>query len=262
LELPEVAAFQTGSNVWEAYDEWPPQEGIESRNLYLHGEGRLSFDAPTVARQDAYDEYVSDPDSPVPFRHRPIRYPTGWGTWQAENQRFVHGRPDVLSWESEPLKHDLSITGDAVAHLFASTTGTGADWIVKLIDVYPDDHPNPDLRGYQSMVAGEVFRARFRNDFRVPEPVVANQVTAYDINLRDRNHRFLAGHRIMVQIQSTWFPIIDRNPQTWVPNIFEAREEDFQKATHRVHRSARYPTHITLPVNIGRPTQLPTSGSR
>ena len=162
----------------------------------------------------------------------------------------MHGRPDVLSWESEPLEEDLSITGDAVAHLFASTTGTSADWVVKLIDIYPDDHPDEALRGYQYMVAGEVFRARFRNSFERPEPLTAGEVTPYEINLRDRNHRFLRGHRIMVQIQSTWFPIIDRNPQSYVPNIFLAEEGDFREAEHRVYRNRRFPTHVALPVNV------------
>ena len=157
LDFPEVSAFQTGSNEWQSYDSWPPGDGIERRNLYLHDDGGLSFEAPTTDRNDAFDAYVSDPSKPVPFRPRPIRYPTGWPTWQAEDQRFVHGRPDVLSWESAPLEEDISITGDAIAHLFASTTGTSADWVVKLIDVYPDDHPDEALRGYQYPVAAEVF---------------------------------------------------------------------------------------------------------
>ena len=250
LDFPEATAFQTGSNEWQSFGAWPPVEGIEWRNIYLREDGGLSFDPPATDGDDAFDVYVSDPDKPVPFRPRPIRYPYGWPTWQAEDQRFVHGRPDVLSWESEPLEEDLSITGDAVAHLFASTTGTSADWVVKLIDVYPDDHPDEALRGYQYMVAGEVLRARFRNSFERPEPLTAGEVTSYDINLRDRNHRFLRGHRIMVQIQSTWFPIIDRNPQSYVPNIFLAGEGDFRKAEHRVYRNLRFPTHIALPVNV------------
>ena len=231
LPTAEVITFQTGSNEWKQYDSWPA-EGMVPRNVYLRADGVVSFDPPPASDGDAYDEYVSDPDNPVPFQYRPIHYDR-WHLWQAEDQRFVDGRPDVLTWESEPFEEEFSITGDIVAHLYASTSGGGADWIVKLIDVYPDDHPNPALRGYQYMVAGEVFRARFRNSYREPEPVVPNEVTPYTISLRDRDHRFLAGHRIMVQVQSTWFPIIDRNPQTWVPNIFEAVEEDFAKGDEK-----------------------------
>ena len=251
LPAAEVITFQTGSNEWKQYDSWPA-DGMVPRHVYLRADGVVSFDPPPASDGDAYDEYVSDPDNPVPFQYRPIFYDR-WHLWQAEDQRFVDGRPDLLTWESEPIEEEFSITGDIVAHLYASTSGGGADWIVKLIDVYPDDHPNPALRGYQYMVAGEVFRARFRNSYREPEPVVPNEITPYAISLRDRDHRFLAGHRIMVQVQSTWFPIIDRNPQSWVPNIFEATEADFQKATKRVYRSAEYPTHITLLVNPGGP---------
>ncbi len=259
LPPAEAITFQTGSNEWRHYDSWPAR-GMEPRNIYLRAGGRVSFDPPTESESGAdagadadavaYDEYVSDPDKPVPFQYRPIHYDR-WHLWQAEDQRFVDGRPDVLTWESEPLEDGFAITGDIVAHLYASTSGGGADWIVKLIDVYPEDHPNPALRGYQYMVAGEVFRARFRNSFREPEPVVPNEVTPYTISLRDRDHRFLPGHRIMVQVQSTWFPLIDRNPQTWVPNIFEAVEADFAKATKRVYRSAEHPTHVTVMVNPG-----------
>jgi putative CocE/NonD family hydrolase len=166
-----------------------------------------------------------------------------------EDQRFVHGRPDVLSWVTEPLDEDVAIAGDVVAQLFASTTGSDADWVVKLIDVYPDvDQANPKMSGYQLMVSGEVFRARFRNSFERPEPLVPNQVTPYRIGLHGQAYRFKRGHRIMVQVQSTWFPIIDRNPQTFVPNIFEAKAEDFRAAAHRVHRSPATPSHVSLPV--------------
>jgi len=246
LDFPEVQAFMTGANVWEALDHWPPRTGITNRNLYLRADGKLSFEAPTGPGADSY---VSDPAKPVPYRQRPIRGGIGWAYWQLEDQRLAHGRPDVLSWESDPLDEDLTITGDVVANLFASTTGSDADWIVKLIDVYPEDYPaDPAAGGQQVMVAGEVFRARFRKDFRKPAPVVPGEVTPYRINLRDRNHRFLKGHRLMVQIQSTWFPLIDRNPQRFVPNIFQARATDFQPATQRIHRSARFPTHLVLPV--------------
>ena len=241
---PEALIFQTGSNQWERFDHWPPV--TTERKLYLHPQGRLSFTPPQ--RSEASVSFVSDPAKPVPFQRRPVRYPEGWPGWQADDQRVAHGRPDVLTWTSEPLTEDLVLAGDAVAHLFAATTGRDADWIVKLIDLYPDGGPDPAMAGYQFMVAGEVFRARFRKSFSQPEPVTPGEVTGYRINLRDRSHRFPAGHRIMVQVQSTWFPLIDRNPQTWVPNIFLAKPEDFQKATHTVHLSARYPTHISLPV--------------
>jgi len=220
VDLPEVMAFRTGANVWETFDSWPPPG--EPRDIYLHAGRRASFDAPAVdgASGRDYDEYVSDPWNPVPYRSRPIQW-DGWPTWQAEDQRIAHGRPDVLFWESEPLEEDLTMTGDPVAHLFASTSGTASDWVVKLIDVYPDDYePNANLRGYQYMVVGEVFRGRRRNSYRDPEPIPANEVVEYTIALRDRSHTFRTGHRIMVQVQSTWFPVIDRNPQSWVPNIY------------------------------------------
>jgi len=247
LDFPEVTAFQTGSNLWEEFDQWPPQD-TTNRNIYLHPSGALSFDPPQQRGDEAFDSYVSDPDRPVPYRRRPIRAGDGWPEWQLEDQRLAHNRPDVLSWESEPLEEDLVVTGDIIARLFASTTGEDCDWVVKLIDVFPEDYPeNPRLGGYQLMVAGEVFRARYRNSFSDPEPVVPKKVTEYEISLRDRNHRFLKGHRIMVQVQSSWFPMIDRNPQSWVDNIYRAVEEDFQSATQRIYRSRQYPTHIVLP---------------
>jgi len=190
----------------------------------------------------------------VPYRNRPIEptyYPkgSGWYTWLLQDQRFVQSRPDVLSWETEPLGEDVVVRGDIVAHLFAATTGSDADWIVKLIDVYPDDHPtDPKLGGYQLMVANDVFRGRFRNGFERPEPIVPNAVVEYVVDLHTQDYRFLRGHRIMVQVQSTWFPIIDRNPQTYVPNIFLAKDSDYRKATHRIYRSARYPSRVTLAV--------------
>jgi len=247
LDFPEVQAFLTGANQWESFDAWPPRN-VTERSLYLREDGKLSFEAPT-ATGPAYDGYISDPAAPVPYRHRPIRGGIGWPEWQLEDQRLAYGRPDVRSWESEPLTEDLTISGDVVARIFASTTGTDADWIVKLIDVYPEDYPpDPEAGGQQMMVAGEVFRARFRESFEKPEPLVPGRVTPYAIHLRDRNHRFLKGHRLMVQIQSTWFPLIDRNPQKFVPNIFEAKASDFQTATQHIYRSVRYPSHLVLPV--------------
>ena len=252
VPVKEALMFETGSNVWRQYDAWPPRAGITPRALYFREGGRLSFEKPAGTGARAFDSYVSDPAHPVPYRHRPIgpTYPGGgWPTWLVEDQRFVDGRPDVRSWETDPLPADLVVTGDIVAHLFASTTGTDSDWVVKLIDVYPEDYAaDPKMAGYQLMIADEVFRGRFRKSFVKPEPIVANQVTPYTIDLHTNDHAFLKGHRVMVQVQSSWFPIIDRNPQTFVPNIFNATEADYRTATQRVFRSAAYPSHVTLPV--------------
>jgi putative CocE/NonD family hydrolase len=262
-DLPPVLAFRTGENRWERYDSWPPQRGIEERQLYLHAGGALSFEAPGGQTDSAaegagdHDDYVSDPAKPVPYYPRPITEDE-WAEWQVADQRFVDGRPDVLSYESEPLKQDITVSGDPVAHLFAATTGSDSDWVVKLIDVYPEDYAaDADMRGYQFMVAGEVFRGRYRHSFEKPEPVTPGEITAYAIKLRDRNHTFKAGHRIMVQIQSTLFPVIDRNPQRFVPNIYEAVAADFQAARQSIYRGARYPSRVSLPVNSRPAEPLP-----
>ena len=244
--------FQTGANTWERFAEWPPKQGVAARKLYFWAGGSLSFDPPQRDGPGEFDSYVSDPAHPVPYRHRPIE-PTyggpGWAPWLVEDQRFVHLRADVLSWETGPLQNDVIIAGDIVAHLFASTSGTDSDWIVKLIDVYPEkDEQEPQLRGYQLMIAGDVTRARFRNSFENPEPVVADQPAPYTIDLHTNDHAFLKGHRIMVQVQSTWFPLIDRNPQRFVPNIYVAKATDYQTATQRVYRSKEFPSNIELPV--------------
>ena len=260
LPLDEALTFQTGSNKWELDDRWPPRRNVVERKLYFRESGRLSFDPPQPKREKAeeqeFDGYVSDPARPVPYRRRPIEptYPgPGWPLWLVEDQRFVHLRPDVLSWETDPLNEDVAVTGDIVAHLYASTSGTDSDWIVKLIDVYPEDYPkDPSMGGYQLMVADEVLRARFRNSFERPEPVVPGQVTEYSIDLHGNNHCFVKGHRIMVQVQSTWFPVIDRNPQKFVPNIFAATQSDYQTATQRVYHCERFPSHVELPVVTSR----------
>ncbi len=254
--IREAITFQTGANEWKSYDQWPPVNLTTERRLYLQANGRLSFDAPRETGA-AFDEYISDPAKPVPYRPRPIE-PTynpanlggsGWSTWLVEDQRFVDGRPDVLSWTTEPLAADVVLTGRILANLFASTSGSDSDWIVKLIDVYPDDYPQePRMAGYQLMVANEVFRGRFRESFVTPRPITPNQVTAYRIDLHHLDHRFRKGHRIMIQIQSTWFPVIDRNPQRYVPNIFKARDEDYGRARQRIFRSRTYPTHLVVPV--------------
>ena len=254
LPFTEAMTFQTGTNQWQTYDEWPPRRNIQPRRLYFQAGGRLSFDAPRDATAQAFDRYLSDPSNPVPYRHRPVEptYPGGgWPTWLVEDQRFVEGRPDVLSWETAPLASDLTVTGDIVAHLFASTTGTDSDWVVKLIDVYPEEYPaESTMGGYELMIADEVLRGRFRQSFEKPQPIAPGQVAEYVIDLHTNDHCFLRGHRVMVQVQSTWFPLIDRNPQKFVPNIFRATESDYQVATQQVYRSWEFPSAIELPVKV------------
>jgi putative CocE/NonD family hydrolase len=259
LQQPEAITFETGSNKWASFDSWPPRENVTPRNLYFQGGGQLSFDPPKGLGAP-YDSYISDPARPVPYRHQPIE-PTynpasnggsNWSTWLVEDQRFVDGRPDVLTFETEPLTEDIHVAGDIVTHLFASTTGTDSDWVIKLIDVYPESYPT-DLKmaGYQLMIADEILRGRFRNSFSKPEPIPANSVVEYTIDLHTNNHAFLKGHRIMVQVQSTWFPLYDRNPQKFVPNIFKATESDFQKATQRVYHSGANASYIKMPIIEG-----------
>jgi putative CocE/NonD family hydrolase len=255
LDLPEALTFRTGSNTWVRHDSWPPKQNVTARRLYLREGGKLSFDAPASAPdgKEAFDSYVSDPANPVPYRPRPIDVNSGWTTWQVEDQRFVDHRPDVLSWVSEPLGADLVISGKVSAHLFASTSGTDSDWIVKLIDVYPEKQASnppsdPKMAGYQLMIAGDVMRGRYRNSFEKPEPIVPDAVTQYKIGYPANDHAFLKGHRVMVQVQSTWFPVIDRNPQRFVPNIFLAAEPDFQPATQRVFHSVQHASYISVPV--------------
>ena len=246
-ELPEALTFRTGLNKWERHDTWPPKS-TTAKPLYFHADGKLSFTSPP-AGTNAFDSYISDPANPVPYRQRPITLRTGWPTWQVEDQRFVHMRPDVLTWSTEPLTEDVVVSGRILAKLFASTTGTDSDWIVKLIDVYPEKYePDPTMGGYQLMVAGDVVRGRYRKSFEKPEPLTAGAVLPYEIPFPANDHVFLKGHRIMVQVQSTWFPVIDRNPQTFVPNIFNAKDSDFQKATQRIYRSGSQASHVLLPV--------------
>ena len=254
LPLKEALLFQTGSNKWVQFDAWPPKNA-PARELYFHEDGKLSFEAPQSTSAEAFDSYVSDPAHPVPYRHRPIDmtypddHPGAWPTWLVEDQRFVDNRPDVLTWQTDELTEDLTLTGSVTAKLFASTTGSDADWIVKLIDVYPEKYPDDwKLSGYELMIADEVFRGRFRNSFEKPEAITPDAITPFTIDLHTANHVFLKGHRIMVQVQSSWFPIIDRNPQKFVPNIFEAKESDFQKATQHIYRSKDHPSGVVLSV--------------
>jgi hypothetical protein len=246
----EARVFQTGSNRWERYDSWPPKSA-KPTPLYTGPNGTLTFSEPEQTT-DAFDSYLSDPMHPVPYRKRPISptYPGGgWPTWLVEDQRFVDNRPDVFTWQTQPLQEDLKIAGDIVAQVYASTTGTDSDWIVKLIDVYPEIYPEtPQLAGYELMIASDIFRGRFRKSFQQPEAITPNEVTSYRIDLHTNDHAFLKGHRIMVQIQSSWFPLYDRNPQTFVSNIFEAKAEDFHTAMQKIHRSKAHPSQIVLPV--------------
>jgi putative CocE/NonD family hydrolase len=254
-DFSEALTFEAGANEWRQWDDWPPRSRTETRALYFGPNESLTIaDLKLRATGEGFDEFISDPAHPVPYRHRPIQatyFPGGsrWSTWLVEDQRFVDDRTDVLSWETAPLESDLTIAGEIVAHLFASTTGSDADWIVKLIDVYPEENPsNWELAGYQLMVANEVFRGRYRTSFEKPAPIEPNKVLEYTWSLHTQNYTFKTGHRVMVQVQSTWFPIIDRNPQTFVKNIFEATESDFKAATHRIYRSTEYPSRVETPI--------------
>ena len=253
LTLSEATTFEAGTNHWVTFDSWPPRQNVTRRRLYTQPGHRLSFDAPSSGAGEAFDSYVSDPASPVPYRPRPI-HPTftagsTWSRWLVDDQRFLDGRPDVLTWTTDPLSEDMVVAGQLAAHLFASSTGTDADWVVKLIDVYPEhNEENATLSGYQLMVANDVLRARFRKSFTRPQPIVRGRVDEYVMDLHTQDYRFRKGHRIAVQVQSSWFPLIDRNPQTFVPNIFEAKDTDFQAATQRIHRSPRAATYVELPV--------------
>jgi len=248
--FPDAQMFDAGAMRWGRFDRWPPREAV-ARSLYLRADGRLAFDAPSETT--GFDAFVSDPAHPVPYRPRPIEvtYSNGsrWGRWMTEDQRFVQGRPDVATWQSEPLREDLTIAGPVLARLFASTTGSDADWVVKLIDVYPDSVAGrPQMGGYQLMVAAEVLRGRYRRSFERPEAVTPNAALEYRVDLHPAFYTFQAGHRLMVQVQSTWFPLYDRNPQTYVPNIFDAPASAYRAQTHRVFRAAAQASRIELMV--------------
>jgi putative CocE/NonD family hydrolase len=246
----EATCFQTGSNQWKTYTAWPPKNTV-IKKLYAAAHHTAAFTSSNAAV--AFESYVSDPAKPVPYRSLPIEatYGTGsrWKTWQVEDQRFVSNRPDILSFTMDSLTEDLTVTGKIAAHLFASTSGTDADWIVKLIDVYPAiDTKSLSMSGYQLPVAMEVFRGRFQKSFSNPQALVSNKPAEFIIDLHSINHVFKKGHHLMLQVQSTWFPLIDRNPQKFVSNIFEAKDADYIKATQKVYFSAEYPTYIELPV--------------
>jgi putative CocE/NonD family hydrolase len=254
---PRVLAYETGANRWREYDGWPRSCGTgcaeAARPLYLLPQGRLGFQAPSAGGGEPYDEYVSDPAKPVPYHPRPTLalYATGsgWSEWLVDDQRHAATRPDVLVYETEPLKEPLRVAGQPIARLVASTSGTDSDWVVKLIDVWPDEVPDqPSLGGYQQMLSADIFRGRYRVDPARPQPLVPGEPETYSIRLPNASHTFLPGHRVMVQIQSTWFPLYDRNPQTFVPNILFARPQDYVKATQRVWHVPGHASAIELPV--------------
>jgi putative CocE/NonD family hydrolase len=285
--LQDTAAFESGSNKWKEYSHWPPLES-QPRNCYLVNNGSLTIDAPSPVVRDAaaaaglqtrsfdfsspvtepkipaaqnFTEYIADPANPIPYRHRPIEatYSDGshWYNWMVEDQRtLLAGRNDYASWSTPVLAHDITIAGNVVADLFASTSGTDSDWVVKLIDEYPatpatTTAPTPDnlltadtTPSYQLIINAEIFRARYRTSFEHPEPIPANLPEEYKFSLRAADHTFLKGHKIVVQIQSTWFPLYDRNPQSFIPNIMLAKPADFQKATQRIYPQS----HLILPI--------------
>ncbi|MFC2125204.1 CocE/NonD family hydrolase [Bacteroidota bacterium] len=248
-----VFVFETGMNRWCEFEQWPPS--INKTRLFLKQGYGLSFTAPTES--NSMTEYISDPEHPVPYAPRP-NWPgdygnppaiAAWRTWLVKDQRFVDGRPDVATWVSEPLKESLTIRGGVLAHLIAETSGTDADWVVKLIDVYPDDNPDFVMSGYQLMVTGDIFRGRYREDYEKPIPLESGKPLSYEISLPHANHTFLPGHRLMVQVQSTWFPLYDLNPQTFVPSIMFAPPELYKSRKHRVHHSQNHSTYLELNVD-------------
>jgi len=259
-DIATVTAFETGANIWRRYDQWPQSCAsgctFKSKPLYLVAGAKLSFDRPSGAPASAkapYDEYVSDPAKPVTYRLRPIR-PTyaedsTWRRWLVDDQRFAADRPDVLVYTSGVLTAPVRIAGQTVAHLFASTSGTDSDWVVKLIDVYPDEVPgSADLGGYELPIAMDIIRGRYRDDPAKPSAIPAGKIIAYTLKLPHADHVFLPGHRIMVQVQSSWFPLYDRNPQTFVPNIFLAEPSSYVKATQRIFHTADAASYVELPV--------------
>jgi putative CocE/NonD family hydrolase len=253
--FPKAVLFDGGALAWRSFDAWPPREAA-ARALYFRAGGVLSFEAPEEGA--GFDQYVSDPRNPVPYRPRPVEITYGpgsrWARWMTEDQRFVDGRPDVLAWRTAPLAGDVTIAGAVVARLFAATTGSDADWVVKLIDVYPDRVPTQrEMGGYELMVAGDIMRGRYRESWEHPAPIPPGAVEPYTVDLHYQLYTFKRGHRIMVQVQSSWFPLYDRNPQTYVPNIFEARASAYVARTHRIVRTAAQPSRIDVMVLETRP---------
>jgi uncharacterized protein len=254
--IAPVTAFETGTNAWRRYSAWPPKEGdktVKGTPLYLRAGLKLSEEAPKPG-DAAFEEYTSDPAKPVPFCRRPIKamgYDEGnnWPRWLVDDQRDASGRPDVVTFISDTLTAPMKISGEPIANLVASTTGTDADWVVKLIDVYPDEVGTDSVMGgYQLMIAADIFRGRYRESFAKAKPIVPDTPLLYRFALPTANHVFLRGHKIMVQIQSSWFPLYDRNPQTFVPNIFNTKPSDYRKATQRVYHAPKQSSFIELPL--------------
>ena len=253
FDLKDTASFRTGENQWHRYDVWPPKMGFHAERAFLAADEKVTFTPPTGDYGVKAAAYVADPADPVPYRHRPVQSTYGegstWRTWLAEDQRFVADRKDLAKFETPVLTGDLTVTGDVKADLFAATTGTDTDWIVKLIDVYPDGTAVD--AGYQLMVAEEILRGRYRNSFTTPEPVKPGEVVEYKWSLHGVDHTFLKGHRLMVEVQSSWFPLYDRNPQTYVENIMKAPADAYKAETVSIYGSAKYPSHLDLPVADG-----------
>ena len=250
-EIAPVTVFETGTNAWRQLKSWPREN--EAKPLYLTAQGKLTFNAPQSG-DTAFDEYISDPAKPVPYRARPIQpmgYAAGmtWSQWLVDDQREQSGRPDVAVFVTDRLTAPLKISGQPIANLVASTSGTDSDWVVKLIDVYPDEVASqPSLGGYQLMISADIFRGRYRESLEKPKPIAANQPLVYHFALPTANHVFLPGHRIMVQVQSSWFPLYDRNPQTFVPDIFWAKPADYQRAAQHIYHAPGQASFVELPV--------------
>ena len=249
-DFPEARVFDAGAHQWRTFDSWPPKDGTD-RKLYLSADGKLSFTRPDAA--SGADSFISEPDHPVPYRPRPVEWTyaggSRWRQWMTEDQRFVDDRPDVLAWETDPLDADMTIAGDVTAHLFASTTGSDADWVVKLIDEYPDSVSGPvQMRGYELMIAGDIMRGRYWKGFETATAIPSNTAVEFKVDLHQQAYTFQKGHRIMVQVQSTWFPLYDRNPQTFVPNIFRAKATDYRPQTHRIFRTQAQPSNVEVKV--------------
>jgi hypothetical protein len=248
FDLEDTASFQTGSNTWKRYSSFPPRASMPT-SLYLQGNGLLNWSSSTAA---AATSYVSNPADPIPYRHRPIQptYSDGsqWFNWLTEDQRFVTVRKDVAVWKLPVLANNLTITGEVVADIYAATTGSDNDMVVKLIDQYPDDDPDEKMRGYQLMTNAEIFRGRYLDSFEKPAPLVSGKVREYKFSLHAVDHVFKAGHTVMVEIQSTWFPLYDRNPQTFVPNIMKAKVRNYKAATITVYSGPGHESTLQIPV--------------
>jgi hypothetical protein len=254
MDIAPVTAFQTGINNWERLSAWPAgcSTGctIHPTPLYLRAGSKLSFDSPASGDEE-FDEYVSDPAKPVPYRARPIDNTT-WRQWLVDDQREASGRTDVLTFVTDVLTAPVKISGEPVVNLVASTSGTDSDWVVKVIDLYPDEVANqPEMGGYQLMISADIFRGRYRESLETAKPISADTPLPYRFALPTANHVFRPGHRIMIQVQSSWFPLYDRNPQTFVPSIFWAKPDDYRKATQRIYHGPGGPasaSFIELPL--------------